>query len=71
MESRTICAVGTRFSSIPQFQGQTKEKLTSRDALKLVSGVTRDPTELWLNQHVEAGKKIARSWRIAQAQRAD
>jgi topoisomerase-4 subunit B len=43
----------------PQFQGQTKEKLNSRDALKLVSSVTRDPTELWLNQHVEAGKKIA------------
>jgi topoisomerase IV subunit B len=43
----------------PQFQGQTKEKLTSRDALKLVSTVTRDPTELWLNGNVDAGKKIA------------
>jgi len=43
----------------PQFQGQTKEKLNSRDALKLVSSVTRDPTELWLNQNVDAGKKIA------------
>ncbi|MBV8048173.1 MAG: type IIA DNA topoisomerase subunit B [Paludibacterium sp.] len=43
----------------PQFQGQTKEKLTSRDALKLLAALTRDPTELWLNQHVEAGKKIA------------
>jgi topoisomerase-4 subunit B len=43
----------------PQFQGQTKEKLTSRDALKLVSTVTRDPTELWLSENVEAGKKIA------------
>ena len=43
----------------PQFQGQTKERLTSRDVLKLVSSLTRDPTELWLNQHVEAGKKIA------------
>lgn len=43
----------------PQFQGQTKEKLTSRDALKLVAAICRDPVELWLNQHVEAGKKIA------------
>ncbi len=43
----------------PQFQGQTKEKLTSRDALKLVSGMIRDPFEVWLNGHVEWGKKIA------------
>jgi topoisomerase-4 subunit B len=43
----------------PQFQGQTKEKLTSRDAVKLVSQMVRDPLELWLNAHVEHGKKIA------------
>jgi topoisomerase-4 subunit B len=43
----------------PQFQGQTKEKLTNRDAVKLVSSMLRDPFELWLNEHVEAGKKIA------------
>ncbi len=43
----------------PQFQGQTKDKLTNRDALKLVSSVCSDPLELWLNQNIEHGKKIA------------
>ena len=43
----------------PQFQGQTKEKLTNRDALKLVAAVSGYPLELWLNQNIEAGKKIA------------
>ena len=43
----------------PQFQGQVKEKLNSREAVKLVSGVVRDPFEIWLNQHVDAGKAIA------------
>jgi topoisomerase-4 subunit B len=43
----------------PQFQGQVKEKLTSRDALKLVAQVIRDPLEVWLNGHVEHGKRIA------------
>jgi len=43
----------------PQFQGQTKDKLVSRDALKLVSLMLTDPLLLWLNEHVEYGKKIA------------
>ena len=43
----------------PQFQGQTKEKLTSRDALKLVANMVRAPLELWLNAQVDWGKKIA------------
>jgi topoisomerase IV subunit B len=43
----------------PQFQGQTKERLNSRDALRLVSNYTRPAMELWLNQHVEHGKKLA------------
>jgi len=43
----------------PQFQGQVKEKLTSRDALKLIQQVVKDPLEVWLNQHVDHGKRIA------------
>ncbi|MCB6182466.1 DNA topoisomerase IV subunit B [Leeia sp. TBRC 13508] len=43
----------------PQFQGQTKEKLNSREALKLVAGVVRLPFETWLNAHVEDAKKLA------------
>ncbi|ETA84647.1 DNA topoisomerase IV subunit B [Eikenella corrodens] len=43
----------------PQFQGQTKDKLTNRDALKLVAALAGDPVELWLNQNLESGKKIA------------
>jgi topoisomerase-4 subunit B len=43
----------------PQFQGQTKEKLMSRDALKLVTFAMKDRLEVWLNTHVEHGKRIA------------
>jgi len=43
----------------PQFQGQVKEKLNSREAVKLVSGMVCDPFEIWLNNHVDAGKAIA------------
>jgi topoisomerase-4 subunit B len=43
----------------PQFQGQIKERLNSRDALRLVSGAVRPALELWLNAHVEYGKKLA------------
>jgi topoisomerase-4 subunit B len=43
----------------PQFQGQTKERLNSRDAVKLVATFTRPSLELWLNEHVEYGKKLA------------
>ena len=41
-----------------QFHGQTKEKLTTRHANKLLELCTRDAFELWLNQHPEEGKKI-------------
>ena len=43
----------------PQFQGQIKERLNSRDALRLVSGYVRPALELWLNAHVEHGKRLA------------
>jgi len=43
----------------PQFQGQTKERLNSRDALRLVTTYVKPALELWLNQHVEHGKKLA------------
>jgi len=43
----------------PQFQGQIKERLNSRDAVRLVSAFTRPALELWLNHHVEHGKKLA------------
>jgi topoisomerase IV subunit B len=43
----------------PQFQGQIKERLNSRDALRLVSLGVKPALELWLNQHVEHGRKLA------------
>jgi topoisomerase IV subunit B len=43
----------------PQFQGQIKERLNSRDALRLVSAYVKPALELWLNQHVDLGKKLA------------
>jgi topoisomerase-4 subunit B len=43
----------------PQFQGQTKERLNSRDALRLVSASVRPALELWLSQHVEYARKLA------------
>ena len=43
----------------PQFSGQTKERLTSREAAAFVSGVAKDAFALWLNQHTEEGDKLA------------
>ena len=43
----------------PQFQGQIKERLNSRDAVRLVSSFSKPALELWLNQHVDYGKKLA------------
>ncbi len=43
----------------PQFQGQVKERLNSRDAVRLVPSFVRPALELWLNEHVDYGKKLA------------
>ncbi len=43
----------------PQFAGQTKERLSSRECVPFVSGVVRDALSLWLHQHVETGERIA------------
>ena len=43
----------------PQFSGQTKERLSSRECAAFVSGVVKDSFSLWLNQHTDAGERIA------------
>ena len=43
----------------PQFSGQTKERLSSRECAAFVSGVIKDAFGLWLNHHTEIGEKIA------------
>lgn len=52
----------------PQFQGQTKERLTNKDAVRMVSFFVRSSFEYWLNTHVEDGRKLAElAIRAAQA----
>ncbi len=43
----------------PQFAGQTKERLNSRQAATFIGGVVKDAFSLWLNQHVTEGEAIA------------
>ncbi len=43
----------------PQFSGQTKERLSSRECAAFVTGVVKDAFGLWLNQHTEIGEAIA------------
>lgn len=43
----------------PQFSGQTKEKLSSRECAAFVSGVAKDAFSLWLNQHTAEGELLA------------
>ena len=43
----------------PQFSGQTKDRLSSREVAAFVSGVVKDSFSLWLNQHTEEAEKLA------------
>jgi len=43
----------------PQFSGQTKERLSSRECVPFVLGVAKDSFSLWLNQHPQEGEKVA------------
>jgi topoisomerase-4 subunit B len=43
----------------PQFSGQTKERLSSRECAAFISGVVKDDFALWLNQHTETGDQLA------------
>jgi topoisomerase-4 subunit B len=52
----------------PQFTGQTKERLSSRECAAFVSGVVKDRFGLWLGQHTETGDRIA-ELAISNAQR--
>lgn len=52
----------------PQFSGQTKERLSSRECSTFVSGVVKDAFSLWLNQHVALGETLA-NLAIANAQK--
>ena len=51
----------------PQFSGQTKERLSSRESALFISGLAKDAFSLWLNQHVEQGQRLA-EWVLANAQ---
>jgi len=43
----------------PQFSGQTKERLSSRESAGFVTNVVKDAFSLWLNQHTSVAEKIA------------
>ncbi len=43
----------------PQFSGQTKERLSSREAAAFVSGIVKDAFSLWLNQHIQEAETLA------------
>ena len=53
-----ICYVLSVKMQDPQFSGQTKERLSSRECASFVSGVVKDAFSLWLNQHTDAAAQI-------------
>ncbi|WP_018864774.1 DNA topoisomerase IV subunit B [Thioalkalivibrio sp. ARh3] len=55
---RVACVLSFKMQD-PQFAGQTKERLSSRQAAPFVSGVVKDAFSLWLNQHPQQGERIA------------
>ncbi len=55
----SCCFVLSAKLAEPQFSGQTKERLSSREAAAFVSGVSKDSFSLWLNQHTDEADKIA------------
>jgi topoisomerase IV subunit B len=55
--SRTVYFLSAKVLE-PQFHGQTKEKLSNRDAVKLVSTMVKDPFAAWMTANEENGKKI-------------
>ena len=63
------CAYVMSFKmSDPQFSGQTKERLSSREAAGFISGIVKDSFSLWLNQHTDEADAIAQMC-ISQAQK--
>ena len=43
----------------PQFSGQTKERLSSRESAAFIAGIIKDNFAIWLNQHPETGDQLA------------
>ncbi len=62
------CAYVLSVKQDPQFAGQTKERLSSRQCAAFVSGVVKDAFSLWLNQNVQAAELLA-EMAISSAQR--
>ena len=64
----SCCFILSSKLSDPQFSGQTKERLSSREASAFVAGVAKDAFSLWLNQHTQEGDLLA-EFCIANAQK--